>query len=320
MSVEIREDVVVDTSRAPVSQTPKLGKKATGEAASFIGGQVSATIDGHELKVPLGTTILDAAKSMGIRIPTLCHHPDLCVAGVCRVCVVEVDGQRALQASCAYPITAPIKVHTHTQKVRRARRHVIDLLLSEHCGECYACIRNNNCELQSLAKEFGVDFFRFGHVEQPRFEIDSSSYSVVRDPDKCVLCRRCVRTCIDVQEVGALEATGRSIGTRISTYLDKPLGEVVCVNCGQCINRCPTGALHAKDDVGRGLGGDRGPHQARGHPDGAQPARGDRRGVRPAAGQPMTWKMITALRLPASTRSSTPTSPPTSRSWRRAGS
>lgn len=297
MSAEIREDVVVDASRAPVSQTPKLGKKATGEAAGFIGGQVSATIDGHELKVPLGTTILDAAKSMGIRIPTLCHHPDLCVAGVCRVCVVEVEGQRALQASCAYPITAPIKVHTHTQKVRRARRHVIDLLLSEHCGECYACVRNNNCELQSLAKEFGVDFFRFGHVEQPRFEVDSSSYSVIREPDKCVLCRRCVRTCIDVQEVGALEATGRSIGTRISTYLDKPLGEVVCINCGQCINRCPTGALHAKDasdEVWRAIE-DPTKHVVIQTAPSPRAGIGECFGLEP--GVPMTFQMNTALRL-----------------------
>ena len=169
------------------------------------------------------------------------------MAGVCRICVVEVEGQRTLQSACAYPVTAPIKVLTHTQKVRQARRHIIDLLLSEHYGECYACGRNNNCELQSLAKEYGVDFFRFGHPEKPKYEIDRSSYSVIRDNNKCILCRRCVRTCIDLQEVGTIEVAGRSSRSYITTFQDKPLGDVVCINCGQCINRCPTGALRAND-------------------------------------------------------------------------
>ena len=231
--------------RAPVSQqSMSVAKTASPDA---IGGQVTVTINGRDVKVPLGTTILEAAQKIGVRIPTLCHHPDLCVAGVCRVCVVEVEGQRTLQAACAFPVTAPIKVLTHTQKVRQARRHVIDLLLSEHYGECYACGRNNNCELQSLAKEYGVDFFRFGHPEKPKFEIDRSSYSVIRDNNKCVLCRRCVRTCIDLQEVGTIEVAGRSAGSYITTFKDKPLGDVVCINCGQCINRCPTGALRAND-------------------------------------------------------------------------
>jgi NADH-quinone oxidoreductase subunit G/[NiFe] hydrogenase diaphorase moiety small subunit len=232
-------------NRAPVSQQSMTIARPSSPDA--IGGTVTANINGMDIKVPLGTTILDAAQRIGVRIPTLCHHPDLCVAGVCRVCVVEVEGQRTLQAACAFPITAPIKVHTHTQKVRQARRHVIDLLLSEHYGECYACGRNNNCELQSLAKEYGVDFFRFGHPEKPKFEIDRSSYSVIRDNNKCVLCRRCVRTCIDLQEVGTIEVAGRSAGSYITTFKDKPLADVVCINCGQCINRCPTGALRAND-------------------------------------------------------------------------
>jgi iron-only hydrogenase group A len=217
------------------------------EDMNAIGAQITVNIDGEDIKVPMGTTILEAAKQMGIHIPTLCHHDDLCVAGVCRVCVVEVENQRTLQASCAFPITSPLTIKTHTPKVRRARRHVIDLLLSKHHGECYSCFRNNNCELQQLAKEYGVDFFRFGHPDKPMYEKDTSSYSVVRDMNKCVLCRRCVRTCIDLQEVGVLEAGGRSTETTIETFLDKPLGEVVCINCGQCINRCPTGALRAND-------------------------------------------------------------------------
>ena len=154
---------------------------------------------------------------------------------------------RTLQASCAFPITAPIKIKTTSNAVRRARKHIIDLLLSEHYGECYSCIRNNNCELQSLAKEYGIDHYNFGHIEKPRYEVDNSSYSVVRDMDKCVLCKRCVRTCIDLQEVGVLEAIDRGHGTHIGTFWEKPLAEVICINCGQCINRCPTGALRAND-------------------------------------------------------------------------
>jgi iron-only hydrogenase group A len=236
-----------DATRAPRSQTMK-NEPVTGDVSQLIGGAITVNIDGQDVKVPMGTTLLEAAKQVGVRIPTLCHHPDLCVAGVCRVCVVEVEGQRGLQAACAYPVTSSMKVKTHTRKVRQARRHILDLLLSTHYGECYSCVRSTNCELRKLAKEYGVDHYRFGHVTESQFPVDKSSYSVVRDMDKCILCRRCVRTCIDMQEVGVLEAVGRSVGTRIATYLDKPLGEVVCINCGQCINRCPTGALHANDN------------------------------------------------------------------------
>ncbi|MCE1229890.1 MAG: [FeFe] hydrogenase, group A [Firmicutes bacterium] len=233
--------------RAPTSQRAQT--IAATASAQAIGGHVSLTIDGQPVKVPLGTTILEAAKTIGAHIPTLCHHPDLCVAGVCRICSVEVEGMRTLQAACAFPVTAPIHVHTHTRKVRQARRHIVDLLLSDHYGDCYTCKRNNNCELQSLAQEYAVDFFRFGHPEKPRHTIDTSSYSVVRDLDKCVLCRRCVRTCIDLQEVGTIEVLGRGDQSHIKAFQDKPLGDVVCINCGQCINRCPTGALHAHDDT-----------------------------------------------------------------------
>jgi NADH-quinone oxidoreductase subunit G/[NiFe] hydrogenase diaphorase moiety small subunit len=231
--------------RAPASQQAQVVPPP--DRPQAIGGQVGISINGTEVKVPLGTTILEAAARVGVRIPTLCHHPDLCVAGVCRICSVEIEGQRTLQAACAYPVTAPIKVRTHTERVRRARRHILDLLLSEHVGDCYACGRNGTCELQSLAREYGVDFFRFGHQSQPVHEIDASSTSVVRDNNKCILCRRCVRTCIDLQEVGTIEVIERGARSHIGTFLEKPLGSVVCINCGQCINRCPTGALRAND-------------------------------------------------------------------------
>ncbi len=230
-------------SRAPVSQRPHT--VAPGSAG--IGSQVTVKIDGLDLKVPFGTTILEAARMSNIHIPTLCQHDDLCIAGVCRICVVEVEGMRTLQASCAYPVTQPITVSTHTRKVRQARRHILDLMLANHYGECYACWRNQNCELQALADEYGVDSFRFGHPDKPKVSKDASSYAVVRDMNKCILCRRCVRTCIDLQEVGVLEAVNRGAATTISTFMDKPLSDVVCINCGQCINRCPTSALAAND-------------------------------------------------------------------------
>lgn len=231
-----------EVSRAPISQRIQKVESEDGTAL-----QVDLKIDGKDVSVPLGTTILQAARQIGIRIPTLCFHEDLCVAGVCRICVVEIEGQKNLDAACAYPIHVPINVHTHSRRVRTARRHILDLLLSEHCGECYACFRNNNCELQALACEYGVDFFRFGHPDQPRYHVDRSSHSVIRDMDKCILCRRCVRTCIDLQEVGVLDIKNRSSDSKVATFGDKPLADVICINCGQCINRCPTGALRAND-------------------------------------------------------------------------
>ena len=294
MSGEVKAGA--DTSRAPSSQ--KIQQvHVGGDVMEMIGGQITVTIDGTDVKVPMGTTVLEAARRVGVRIPTLCHHPDLCVAGVCRVCVVEVEGQRALQAACAFPITSSLKVKTHTRKVRQARRHILDLLLSTHYGECYSCKRNNNCELQALAKEYGVDFYRFGHVTESQVPKDESSYSVIRDMDKCILCRRCVRTCIDIQEVGVLEAVGRSNKTRISTFLDKPLGDVVCINCGQCINRCPTGALHANDssdEVWRAID-DPTKHVVIQTAPSPRAGIGECFGCEP--GTPMTYQMNTALKL-----------------------
>ena len=231
--------------RIPVSQQPFKVQKP--EDTTAIGGTISIEVNEKKVAVPFGTTILEACKENQIHVPTLCHHPDLCVAGVCRICVVEVDGMRTLQTACSFPITAPIKIHTSTPMVRKARRHIIDLLLSEHYGECYSCFRNENCELQTLAKEYGVDSYTFGHITSPKYEVDRSSASVIRDMNKCVLCKRCVRTCIDLQEVGVLEALDRGHETHVGTFLDKPLADVICINCGQCINRCPTAALRAND-------------------------------------------------------------------------
>lgn len=208
---------------------------------------ITVTINERKISVPAGTTILEAARQCHIHIPTLCHHDDLCLSGICRICVVEVEGEKILQAACSAPITRPITVRTHTEKVRKARRNILELMLANHYGECFSCFRNKNCELQDLAKEYGVDELRFEHVSEPVHAIDTSSKSVVRDMNKCILCRRCIRTCQDFQGVGALEAANRGIDTEIQTFLDHPLGDAICINCGQCINRCPTGALREKD-------------------------------------------------------------------------
>ena len=241
------DNSTTSTHRAPLSQTSRRVLPTTSPQA--IGATVTVVIDGIEAKVPFGTTILEAAASLGVTIPTLCHHPDLDMAGVCRICVVEVEGQRTLQPACSFPVTNQMKISTHSRRVRLARRHVLDLLLSEHYGNCYSCVRNGTCELQDLAEEYGITHFRFGHPDAAVAEVDDSSYSVIRDANKCIRCRRCVRTCIDLQEVGVLEAVNRSNQTEIATFLDKPLLDVVCINCGQCVNRCPTGALYARDET-----------------------------------------------------------------------
>ena len=234
-----------EITRAPKSQQAHIVEKPA--EISNIGATITVEINEKKLSVPMGTTVLEACRMNDIHIPTLCHHDDLCIAGVCRLCVVEVEGMRTLQASCAFPITSPMKIKTTTPMVRKARRHIIDLMLSEHYGECYSCVRNSNCELQALAKEYGVDQYTFGHIQESKHEIDNSSFSIVRDMDKCVLCKRCIRTCIDLQEVGVLEAVNKGDDTTISTFMNKKIADVICINCGQCINRCPTGALHAND-------------------------------------------------------------------------
>lgn len=280
--------------RAPLSQQHR--RVITTTSPDAIGAQVSVTIDGVEAKVPFGATILDAARSMGVNIPTLCHHPDLDVAGVCRICVVEVEGQRTLQPACTFPVVNQMKINTHNRKVRKARRHVLELLLSEHYGECTSCVRNGNCELQSLAEEYGITEFAFGHPEESLVEPDYSSYSVMRDMNKCIRCRRCVRTCIDIQEVGVLEAVGRSNKVTIETFEDMPLGSVVCINCGQCVNRCPVGALYAKDetdDVWKALD-DPTKHVVIQTAPAPRAAMGELFGLEP--GTPVTFEMNTALR------------------------
>ena len=205
---------------------------------------INLSINGLLTKVPEGTTILDAAKELNFRIPTLCHHDDLCVAGNCRVCVVEQLGAKSLIAACATPVSEGMQILTNSLKVRSARKHVIELLLSEHNADCTKCYKNGKCELQNLANEFSVgDHLFIDLIHHKEYTIDRFSASIQKDDSKCIRCQRCVRTCEQLQGVNALTVAHKGAEQKISTFEDLSMAEVICTNCGQCINRCPTGAL-----------------------------------------------------------------------------
>jgi iron-only hydrogenase group A len=208
---------------------------------------VNLTINDQKISVPEGTTVLDAAKKLNINIPTLCNHSDLCVAGNCRVCVVEQKGARALIAACAMPVSENMDIHTNTLKVRNARKHIVELLLSEHKSDCTKCYKNQNCELQSLANEFAFgDHIFLDLVKDRDYKIDRSSPSFIKDDSKCIRCQRCVRTCTELQHISAIAVANKGMHQKISSFHDRPMSNVVCTNCGQCVNRCPTGALIEK--------------------------------------------------------------------------
>ena len=206
------------------------------------------TINNLPVEVPAGSTVLAAAEKAGVRIPTLCHHPDQDVKGVCRVCVVEVEKSRTLQAACAFPVAEGMVVRTNTAAVREARRVIVELMLSRHPKDCLGCARNRRCELQALAEELGVRDVRFTHIEK-KHPKDESTPSLVRDPAKCVVCRRCVYTCNEVQAVGALFPAYRGHETVVVPAYDKPLLDIACSLCGQCVHACPVGAITEHDDT-----------------------------------------------------------------------
>jgi len=208
---------------------------------------VTLKINDHEISVEEGTTVLNAAKTLGFNIPTLCNHQDLCVAGNCRVCVVEQKGARTLIASCAMPVSQGMEIYTNSLKVRNARKHIVELLLSEHKSDCTKCYKNQNCELQALANEyaFGEHIF-LDLVEDKHYIIDRSSPSFIKDDSKCIRCQRCVRTCAQMQHVSAIAVSNKGSEMKISSFHNRPMSHVVCTNCGQCVNRCPTGALVEK--------------------------------------------------------------------------
>ena len=210
---------------------------------------VTVTINNKEVEVEEGSTILQAAKLAGIDIPTLCFLKDINEIGDCRMCVVEVEGQRGFATSCIQKVREGMVIKTNTPKLIEARRMVLDLILSNHDRECLTCTRNGTCELQKLAQEFYVDDIRY-KGERNHFEIDDKSPAIVRDFNKCILCRRCVSTCKLVQGIGAIDCTERGFASKISTFEDKSLNDVNCTFCGQCIESCPVGALKEKDSTG----------------------------------------------------------------------
>ncbi|HPZ35681.1 MAG TPA: NADH-dependent [FeFe] hydrogenase, group A6 [Bacteroidales bacterium] len=211
---------------------------------------INLKINDIPISVEEGTTILDAAKKLNIKIPTLCDHPDLSVAGNCRVCVVEVKGARYLQAACATPVAEGMEIFTNSQTVRQSRKHVIELLLSEHNADCTSCSRNGKCELQDLAAEYHIFDRIFLDLLDPENMIaDISSPAIKKDISKCIHCQRCVRTCEELQYVSALAVISKGAEQHIGTFFDYPLNEVVCTNCGQCVLHCPTGALTERNYV-----------------------------------------------------------------------
>lgn len=212
--------------------------------------KVNLTINGVSVEVPNSYTVLEAAKEVGIDIPTLCYLKDVNEVGACRVCMVEVEGARTLQASCVLPVREGMVVKTNTKKVRESIKTTTELILANHNRECLTCFRSTNCELQSLAEELGILDVSF-EGERRTYEIDDLSPSIVRDSSKCILCGRCVNTCKQVQQVGILEFTNRGFETTVAPAFEKSFADVPCIACGQCINVCPVAALREKSDVER---------------------------------------------------------------------
>ena len=209
---------------------------------------VKLTIDGVSVEVPAGTTVLEAAKKAGINIPTLCYLKDINQIGACRMCIVDT-GARAFGAACVLPVSEGMNVKTNPPKIREARRVNLELLLSNHDKKCLDCARNQKCELQQMCQDLGVDDVDKYKGKMNEYDIDDLSPSIVRNNNKCILCRRCVAACINTQAVGVIGPMGRGFKTKIASAWEQPLNDVACINCGQCIAACPTGALYEKDST-----------------------------------------------------------------------
>ncbi|MCL1949341.1 MAG: NADH-dependent [FeFe] hydrogenase, group A6 [Turicibacter sp.] len=210
--------------------------------------QVTLTINETKVTVPATFTVLEAARAAGIHIPTLCFLKDINEVGACRVCLVEVEGARNLVASCVQPVHDGMKVKTHTQKVREARRSTVSLILSTHDQDCLSCARNQNCELQTLAADLGIRETSYENGNDKK-AVDDSSWSVLRDPNKCILCGRCVSVCKNVQGIGILDFVNRGHNTTVEPAFGLGLKDVPCISCGQCVVNCPVAALKEKDNI-----------------------------------------------------------------------
>ena len=209
---------------------------------------VKIKINGREYDVPKNSTVLEAARAAKIDIPTLCYLKDINEIGACRLCLVEVKGARGLVTSCVYPVNEGMEVFTNTPKVQQARKLNLELLLSNHEKKCLSCVRSTDCELQKLCRDYGVEESHFGGT-RTQYEIDDSSPSIVRDNNKCILCRRCVAACHKMQGIGVIGPNDRGFDTHIGCAFEVKLADTTCINCGQCIVACPVGALYEKDDT-----------------------------------------------------------------------
>ncbi|GAW28541.1 4Fe-4S dicluster domain-containing protein [Carboxydocella sporoproducens DSM 16521] len=212
---------------------------------------VTLTIDGRQVTVPKGTTVLEAAQAAGLDIPTFCHDPELTRPGACRICVVEIEGMRNLPASCVTEATDGMVVHTESQQVREARQTILELLLANHPEDCMTCHKTGNCKLAEYAYRYGVRQPSF-QGERHDFPIDESSPVILRDNNKCILCGKCVRVCAEIQGRSVLDFAYRGFNTKITPALDTGMGESVCIGCGSCVAVCPVGALVEKQMVGQG--------------------------------------------------------------------
>ena len=209
---------------------------------------VNVTIDGRKLQAPKSATVLTAAQAAGISVPSLCYHPELRPEGACRVCVVEVEGAKSLVASCVYPVNEGMVVRTNTAAVREARKAVVELLLANHPQDCLSCQRNTNCELQTMAADLGIRKVRFDGVKK-NLPLDANNPALVRDPNKCILCGRCIKACSDRQGVNVYSFAKRGFDTVVAPAFEVGLDQAPCTYCGQCASVCPTAAIVEKDDT-----------------------------------------------------------------------
>lgn len=212
---------------------------------------VTLTIDGKEVQAKPGTTVLEAARSAGIEIPTLCYQKDLTITGACRLCVVEIEKAKNMPSACAMPVAEGMVVKTNTEKVRNARKLILELMWANHRKDCLTCESNGSCKLQDYCYQYGVSDTRFDG-DRIKAEIDDTSRFVERDIEKCILCGKCIRVCHEIQGTGAIDFMDRGFDTKVATFFDKGLKDSSCVDCGNCVQVCPVGALTEKPARGKG--------------------------------------------------------------------